>query len=206
MPEPALPRAGEAERGALVRASDAERERTADLLRQAAAEGRLTFEELADRIGAALGARTRGELDRLTEDLPVLAGGAPAAAAVAPASASAVFGDVRRSGRWLVPVESRWKSFFGDVVIDLREAQVPSAEVVIDAGSVFGEIDLLVPEGIAVEVRARSVLGGVEQEVGGLAPAGAPRVVLTGRTVFGDVRVRSRRLRERLVEALSRGT
>ena len=33
-----------------------------------------------------------------------------------------------------------------------------------------------------------------------MAPAGAPTVVLVGGTVFGDVRVRARRLRERLAE------
>jgi len=59
-----------------LRASDAERERTQELLRDAAAEGRLTFEELADRIDAAGRATTREELERLTADLPVGTGGA----------------------------------------------------------------------------------------------------------------------------------
>lgn len=54
-----------------MRASDAERERAMTRLRDAAAEGRLTFEELADRVDAAGGAVTRHELERLTEDLPV---------------------------------------------------------------------------------------------------------------------------------------
>jgi hypothetical protein len=53
-----------------VRASDAEREATIERLRVAAGEGRLTFEELADRIDAAGGSSTRGELERLTGDLP----------------------------------------------------------------------------------------------------------------------------------------
>jgi hypothetical protein len=52
-----------------VRASDAERERTTELLRDAAAEGRLSFEELAGRIDSAAQAVTRAELERLTIDL-----------------------------------------------------------------------------------------------------------------------------------------
>jgi hypothetical protein len=53
-----------------VRASDDEREVAMGRLRDAAAEGRLTFEELADRVEAAAGAVTRDDLDRLTDDLP----------------------------------------------------------------------------------------------------------------------------------------
>ena len=54
-----------------------------------------------------------------------------------------------------------------------------------------------------MEVRARTLFGDIEQEAGGVAPPEAPRVVLTGGTVFGDVRVRERRLRERLAAKLA---
>jgi hypothetical protein len=53
-----------------LRASDAERERTAVLLRDHAAAGRLTPEELDERLDAAYGARTVGELEALAHDLP----------------------------------------------------------------------------------------------------------------------------------------
>ena len=184
------------------RASDAERERTIELLRVAAGEGRLTFEELSDRVEVAGGAVTRPELDSLTADLS-----APATVSrdvVAPTRNSAIFGDLRRGGGWRVPASSRWESLFGDVVLDLREAQVGEPEVEIDAGTVFGDIELLVPEGIAVEIRMRTVFGDVQQDAGEVAPPGSPRVVLSGWTIFGDVRVRARRLRERLTERLPR--
>lgn len=57
-------------RRALLRASDADREQIAERLRQAALEGRLLSDELEDRLGAALSARTYGELDALVADLP----------------------------------------------------------------------------------------------------------------------------------------
>ena len=185
---------------AAIRASDAERDRTIDALRAAAGDGRLTFEELADRIGAAGDATTRGELARVVEDLPVPPAAITGTEIVVPTKASSVFGDVRRSGVWRVPPSSRWESLFGDVVLDLREARVTGGEIVIDAGTVFGDVDLLVPEGIAVEVRSRTLFGDVRQKAGEVAPAGAPRIVLTGGTVFGDVKVRSSRLRERLAQ------
>jgi hypothetical protein len=54
-----------------VRASDADRERIVEKLRQGAAEGRLTMEEFEQRMSAAYAARTYGELAELTADLPV---------------------------------------------------------------------------------------------------------------------------------------
>ena len=186
-----------------LRASDAERDATMATLRDAAAEGRLTLEELADRVEAAAGARHRAELERITADLPAPAGRRNEAA-VAATETRSIFGDVRRAGVWLVPTTSRWATVFGDVVLDLREARVSGPEVTIEAGSVFGDVQLLVPEGVLVEVRGRTLFGDVKQEAGGDAPAGAPRVVLVGHTTFGDVRVRGRRLRERIAERLTR--
>jgi hypothetical protein len=57
-------------RRAGLRASDADREQIAERLRQAAVEGRLLAEELDERLGAALTARTYGELDAIVSDLP----------------------------------------------------------------------------------------------------------------------------------------
>jgi hypothetical protein len=52
------------------RVGDADRNRAADLLKEAHAAGYLTLEEVDERLGTALAARTRGELDRLVADLP----------------------------------------------------------------------------------------------------------------------------------------
>jgi Domain of unknown function (DUF1707)/Cell wall-active antibiotics response 4TMS YvqF len=186
-----------------ARASDAERELAIGRLKGAAAEGRLTFEELADRVEAAAGAVTHRDLEQVTQDLPPGAPAAPARASDAPPTrASKVFADVRRSGAWAVPAAGKWETLFGDVVLDVREARVTAPEMRINAGTVFGDVELLVPEGVEVEIRARTLLGNIEQEAGEVAPHGAPRIVLTGGTVFGDVRVRAQRMRSRLAERL----
>jgi Domain of unknown function (DUF1707)/Cell wall-active antibiotics response 4TMS YvqF len=186
-----------------VRASDAERDQAVELLRDAAAEGRLTFEELADRIDEASRAATRGELETITADLPVVAAPAPPGPPpVAAVKHQSVFGDVKRSGSWTVPQHSKWGTVFGDVVLDLREAHVSAREVTIDAGSIFGDVDLLVPEGIVIEMRARTFIGDMRQETGTTGPPGAPRIIVEGGTVFGDVKVRARRLREKLAQRL----
>jgi hypothetical protein len=55
-----------------LRASDADRERTAQLLREHHAVGRLTAEEFNDRLEQVFAARTLGELDELLADLPAI--------------------------------------------------------------------------------------------------------------------------------------
>jgi hypothetical protein len=190
-----------------LRASDLERERAIEVLREAAGEGRLTFEELADRIEVAAGARTRGELAHVTRDLPTADTSTAVATAAsgevdAPIERSSVFGEVRRSGPWVVPVRSRWRSYFGGIVLDLREASVSAAEVTIQANSVFGSIRLVVPEGVIVDVRTRTIFGSVRQQAGDAASPGAPRVILVGGTTFGDVHVHAARLRERIADRL----
>lgn len=203
--------------GGLIRASDAEREAAIDALRDASAEGRLTFEELSDRIEEAATATTRGDLERLTGDLPSAGPVSPPVGAAGPVSPPAgaagttiveaageatVFGDVRRSGPWRVPRASRFSTVFGDIELDLREAVVSHPRLELDLNTVFGDLTLFVPEGVVVEVRAKARFGDVRQQAGLQAPAGAPVVVLSGGTWFGDVRVKSQRLRDRVMATL----
>jgi hypothetical protein len=92
-----------------VRASDAERDATVNRLRDAAADGRLTFEELTDRIEAAANAVMRSDLVPLTCDLPATA------AVGVPTRSPGVrgVGDVKRSGPWSVPAEISFRTCFG---------------------------------------------------------------------------------------------
>ncbi len=84
------------------------------------------------------------------------------------------------------------------VKLDLRQAQISAAETHIHARALFGNIDLLVPEGVEVELQAGRQVGRTKVEPGSGIP-GAPRIVLTGGTFFGDVKVRRRRRWEKLV-------
>lgn len=201
--------------GPPLRASDAERDVAMDALRDGAAEGRLTFEELTDRLGAAAAAVTRDDLTALIADLPSPdrpAGGAPPAwrspapaGLRTPSRRASVVGDVVQEGPWRVPYVSRWSSVLGNVTLDLREGVVSHSRLKIEATTVVGDITLVVPEGVLVEVRARAAVGRVRQEAGAEAPEGAPVVVLTGGTWLGAVRVRAERLHDRSVDLAPRG-
>jgi len=116
-----------------VRASDPERDATVERLRDAAAEGRLTLEELTDRIEAASSAVMRSDLVPLTADLPVAVGRSRSE----PADVRKV-GDIKRKGAWVVPAECRFRSYFGAVIVDLREATISAQELRIDARTPSG--------------------------------------------------------------------
>jgi uncharacterized RDD family membrane protein YckC len=78
-----------------LRASDRDRDKVVERLREAAAEGRLTANELDERLTHAFSAATYGELDTLTDDLPV-------PAPTPPPSRLARAGWWRRAGAWLL--------------------------------------------------------------------------------------------------------
>lgn len=140
-----------------LRASDADRDLVITLLSEAAGDGRLTLPEHAERSERALAARTLGELARLTSDLAMPSG--QPIQLYPRRSVTAVFARERRQGRWVVPSTFPVTAFFGDVVLDLRDAILPSQRVTIYATAIAGQIKLIVPAGIAVEMAGRSVLG-----------------------------------------------
>ena len=175
--------------GDLVRASDAERDAVVERLNRAAAEGRLDPLELDRRLDAALGARHREDLVPLTADLPAPSTSSVPAAALTVEEQTSVFGDLRIAGAFRVPEHLRWRSTFGDVTLDLRRATLTAARTDLEVVVPFGDLTLVVADGTRVEIRRRTILGGVTQRVAAETDDDAPLVVLGGRSVFGDVRV-----------------
>ena len=177
-----------------VRASDAERETVVTRLQTAVGEGRIDLDEFGQRVEAAYAATTVGELDGLLTDLPAPAAAYPAVGEVVgergPATVRSVFGDVRLTATTVVP--ERASTVFGDVRIDLRGMRTADETVHLELGTVFGDVEVIVSEGVAAEIAGWTVFGDRRTE---LAPvprlAGTPRVVVRARSVFGDLRLRS---------------
>jgi hypothetical protein len=179
-----------ADRPPVVRASDADREAVIARLQEAVGEGRLDLDEFGQRADAAYAAATTAELDRLMADLP--AGGPPRVEIVgtrAPEEIKSFFGDIRLAG---VSAPQRAGTVFGDVRIDLRGLRTDADRIDLYLSTVFGDIDVIVSEGVDAQLQGRTSLGDRKVE---LAPvqrlAGTPLVVVHGRTVFGDLRLRS---------------
>lgn len=207
-----------------LRASDADRERVADILRDALAEGRLDMEEFGERLDAAYKARTYGELEPITRDLPAPGGPVPAvslakeperggnwAARIVGGDdegrstwAVAVMSGFQRKGRWTAPRRFNCFAFWGGGEIDLREADFADREIVINAVAIMGGVDITVPPGVEVVVRGIGIMGGFDhREAGVPGDPGAPRVIVTGFAFWGGVgvqrklpRAEKQRLRE----------
>lgn len=176
-----------------VLASDVERERVALLLRDAAGEGRLTLEELAGRLDWAYGARTSGELELVTDDLPAQRPAAEVDSGTGTSSVVAVMSGAERSGRWRLGKRCRAIAVMGGCKLDLRGAELTAQDPVIRAVSIMGGIEIVVPEGIAVEVTGLAVMGGKSVRIKGVPPQpGAPRIHVRVFAWMGGVSVRSK--------------
>ena len=204
-----------------MRASDADRERVANVLREAAGDGRLTMDELDERLDAVYAAKTYAELEPITHDLPDPgAGTAPAPSPAAPraparfggeptsSGAVAILGGFSRKGDWVVPKEFTAFLFMGGGEIDLRDARFSEREVTIHIVAIMGGCEVIVPDDATVYVTGIGVLGAFEHtESGGGGPDG-PVITINGVAFMGGVDVKrkptmetSREARQQRLEA-----
>lgn len=199
-----------------MRASDADREHVADVLRQAASDGRLSLTELEDRIEALYAAKTYADFEPVVRDLPGDLPLPPAAmplarradAAPSPAGrvggtpgmsrVKAVFSGVVRRGDWVVPKHYWIKAVFGGAELDLREATLEAQDVEITVKAVFGGVNIVVPDDIRVVVDGDGYFGAFNDEASRRQPGhGAPTVRVNGKAVFGGVNVQRKPAGER---------
>jgi hypothetical protein len=179
----------------VIRASHADRDRTVELLRVAAGDGRLTPEELDERLEAALTAKTLSELAVLTTDLPAMPG-RPADAAPPQAKELVRFaskgGNVIRAGQWVVPAGIEAKVTGGNVKLDLTAALITLPTLTVDADLRGGNLILVTRPGIVVDTDDLTMVGGnVVFRKGTDSPAPVIlRVELSGRIRGGNVVVR----------------
>jgi len=193
-----------------MRAADTDRDRAAELLRAAAAEGRITFEELDERVSQAYAAKTFADLQAITHDLPgpgitppapaarPAAPPATTAAAPGPAASVAIMCGARRAGPWVVPAAYHAVAIMGSVDLDLRQATFAAAEVTIRAFCLMGGITIIVPEQVAVDVAGLGLMGGFDQSASTPGAPGAPTIRVVGCACMGGVTVRRRPARGEL--------
>jgi hypothetical protein len=198
------------------RVSDLEREEVADVLRDAAGEGRLSYTELEDRLETLYSAKTYGELVEIAADLPngpTLAAGAAAVAPVGQAGPgmtvhapviNVFLSDQKRIGNWLAPQRQEVNAVLGDVTLDYTEAQVPYDEVYIDVKSILADVKIRVPRNAIVHLDSNPILGSVSEQDSALGaveePPSVPKVFhIRGTAILGEIKIkRGPRLSKRL--------
>ena len=198
-----------------LRASDADRERVANVLREAAGDGRLTMDELDERLDAVFAAKTYAELEPITHDLPAHGGAQVPVPAAAPradparfggegssSGAVAIMGGFTRKGEWTVPKDFTAFMFMGGGEIDLREARFAEREVSIHVVAIMGGCEILVPEDATVHVTGIGIMGAFEHSSSGPGSPDGPVINVNGVAFMGGVEVKRRRIAEAAREAL----
>lgn len=192
MPDDSLPE---------LRASDADRERHAEILRYATGEGRLTMEELDERLDAVYASRTHRELERLVADV-VVPGGETAPVGMTkrmPVRRGetgsnwlvSVMSGHDRKGRWLVGRNLKVINIMGGADLDLNDAELADDVVEMTVFSLMGGADVRVPEGLNVECSEFAFMGGNGIKLGDNRPTpGGPTLRLRVISIMGGTDVK----------------
>jgi hypothetical protein len=195
-----------------IRISNEDRERVAQILHNAMAEGRLEVAELEERLDAVYAAKTFGDLEPITRDLPVQST-SPAlqpprmpqphavpspvsgsrivpGATTGPGNSVAVMSGVERKGEWVVPERHNAIAVMGGVEINLTYARFEAAETVISCFALMGGIEIYVPDDVYVVVDGFGFMGAFEDKSMGQPGPGRPVVRISGFAMMGAVEVK----------------
>jgi hypothetical protein len=182
-----------------LRISDTDRDRAAEVLREAHAHGRITVDELDERLTSVYAAKTEADLVPVTRDLPATRG--PAAATMASArgriggtprfrTSLAILGGASRNGAWVVPPEYKAVATLGGIDLDMSNSTFAEAETVIKVYAVLGGVEITVPQDAEVDVGVVGILGGVDNGGEGPGVPGGPRIRIVGAAVMGGIEVK----------------
>ncbi|WP_197430152.1 DUF1707 SHOCT-like domain-containing protein [Auraticoccus cholistanensis] len=190
-----------------LRIGDRERDLVASVLQDAMAEGRITMEEMQERVDAALRARYFSDLDPLVADLPIeppstaltrpRPGVEPRLASTPGSSEAdrlvldAGWSSVARTGRWDVPPFIEINASLGSVKLDCLQAVAPPVVDIRVIGSA-GSVTIVVPETWAANVdRLRTGWGSAHCKLPTSPQPGGTLLVLHGSVGMGTLNVRN---------------
>jgi hypothetical protein len=206
--QPPVPRGG-------LRVSDQDRDATLDLLGQHAAAGRLTLDELEERAAQVLEAKTRADLEAVTNDLPVEAAADPVSRRRPVRWMVAIMGGSHRRGRFRPASVVNAIAVMGGDEIDLRDAEIEGGGLTLNMFSIMGGANVYVPHTVDVEIGGLSIMGGNDERGAPARPRpGAPVLRIRTYNLMGGSTIwrlppqaRGRSLKEsrRLAKAAERG-
>jgi uncharacterized protein DUF1707 len=195
-----------------LRASDAERERAADVLREAMTSGRLGIDELDDRMRRVLSAQTRADLEQLVADVIVPADDRhPLAAAGAGSGARAervpvlvggdsthrivaVLGGSERKGRWRLATDCSVTCVLGGVELDLTQVELAGDRVELSIFCLLGGAKVTLPPHLNVRITDTAILGGNDIDIDDETPdPGGPVVHIKLTSILGGSEVKRTR-------------
>lgn len=131
---------------------------------------------------------------RLADTAAPAAPAAPTGLPAAPAVRHrALFSKLVRRGAFELPARSSWRSLFGSIVLDLRQARLEGPDVELEIYNLFGTVTVLVPPGVVIDVEGGGAFASqVLEPPAFLPPPGAPRLRIRLFGPGGTLYVRSR--------------
>ncbi len=189
------------------------REQVIDQLKGNYAHNNIVIEEFERRLEVAAASEDRLELLKVVQDLPAVQSSRGAAEQEwgrqdgnvtlnlgrvrEEDSLVAIFSGVDRKGLWRPARSSKLLALFGGMDIDFSRAYMPPGESYVDAMCVFGGVDMIVPEGLNVEVHGVPLFGGIENKTTGEYIPGAPTLHIRAFVLFGGLEIKHRKKRRR---------
>jgi hypothetical protein len=148
------------------------------------ANGAFEIDELERKLALVHTAQTPAELEALVPE-------ARTTALVASQRLRVVMGSIERTGPWAVPQHLSARVLWGNLLVDLRTARLaPGTTIEVDV--TMGNVEVLVPPGVDVEVDASSFMGNVEDHTERSYSTGNV-VRIVGRVKLGNLEVSTRR-------------
>ncbi|MGC9311552.1 MAG: DUF1707 SHOCT-like domain-containing protein [Sediminispirochaetaceae bacterium] len=189
------------------------REQVIEQLKGNYSHNNIVIEEFERRLEIATASEDRYELLKVVQDLPAVqsSGGAPdqewnqqtgnvtlnLGRVREEDSMVAIFSGVDRKGLWRPARSTKLLALFGGMDIDYSRAYMPPGETYVDAMCVFGGVDMIVPEGLNVEVHGVPLFGGIENKTTGEYIPGAPTLHLRAFVLFGGLEIKHKKKRWR---------
>ncbi|MBL0173277.1 MAG: DUF1707 and DUF2154 domain-containing protein [Gemmatimonadaceae bacterium] len=181
---------------------EAERNYVAKVLSEAFAADRLTVEELDDRLTRLYQATNSQQLGPLLADPRE-----PTRSLAQPESVShiahdfavpergvgaAIMGGFQRGEGWVLPRHFKAVAIMGGIALDLRDARIAPGVSEIEVFTLMGGVEVLVPDGVRVEVVGMAVMGGFDVRSGtsSLDDPQAPLLRISGLAIMGGVEVK----------------
>jgi Domain of unknown function (DUF1707) len=176
-------------------ASDQDRDQAVQILSQALVDGRITTSEHGERVSKVLAARYLAQLDEITEDIPSperlpAPRSDSALAATGPARTHGLLRSTSLRPCGSVPQLLRSGAVLGNAEIDLRDAAIPADGLDVKLWAYLGDVTVIVPPLVRVQLLATPILGQVENTLGS-APRTGPVVRIRAWAIFGDISVRA---------------
>ncbi len=174
------------------------------------AHDNLTVEEFEHRLERASEVEEKLALLEVVKDLPSMSEGSRPSAEGGGDQVTINMGEVRqqqdlvaifsgneRKGVWYPARNIKILAAFGGVDLDFSQALLPPGDTYIDAMCVFGGVDIIVPEGVNLEVSGVPIFGGIDNKYGDRRIPGAPTIHISAFALFGGIDVKPPKKRRR---------